>query len=103
MNSPEFNSYREMLEIENKERTKSHSINYNRMDKTVEIVLKSNRKIRNKAAYNLFLIAFYPFYSKNKKIIACILISILVALLLRFWIYIGAIIAFFLACLLIKP
>lgn len=77
-------------------------MNYNRMDKTTEIILKSNRKIRNKTLSILFLIAFYPFYSKNKKLIVCIIISILVALLLRFWIYIGAIIALFLAGLLVR-
>ncbi|MEA3475726.1 MAG: hypothetical protein U9R23_04715 [Candidatus Cloacimonadota bacterium] len=72
------------------------------MDKTAEIVLKSNRKIRNKTSSILFLIAFYPFYSKNKKLIVGIIISILVAILFRFWIYIGAIIALFLTGLLVR-
>lgn len=77
-------------------------MNYNRVDKTAEIVLKSNRKIRNNAACNLFLVIFYPFYSKNKKLIACILISVLVALLLKFWIYVVTIIALFSVGLLVR-
>jgi len=72
------------------------------MNEIAEAILKSNRKIRNKAAGWLFLIAFYPFYSKNKKLLVCFLISIVVALLSKFWIYIGTIIALFLAGLLVR-
>lgn len=80
-------------------------MNYNRMDKTAEIILKSNRKIRNKAACFFFSSVLAAFWSKNRKIrnikVACVVIAIFVALLLRFWIYIGAIIALFMAYLLV--